>query len=297
MSKLRGAKPETIEKRLKAFFYGRAGVGKTTAAIQFPTPYLIDTEKGATNDQYIDLLKKSGGVVFQTCDFNELVAEIKTLLMEKHEFKTLIIDPMTTLYNDLLEKCARKSGTDFGRHYKDAETKMKELINLLYRLDMNVIIVAHSKSEYGQKMELIGQTFDCFKKLDYMFDLVLEVQKRGKERVALIKKSRITAFPDDEVFPFSYAEVARRYDKKILERNAVPEKLATPGQIERANYLIGLYHEPEENIIKWLKKSEASCLEEVSEEKILKLISHLESKVNSSSQKDQEKIIEIPRAS
>ena len=44
---LRGVKPEKIQKRLKALFYGNSGVGKTTASINFPKPYLIDTEKGA----------------------------------------------------------------------------------------------------------------------------------------------------------------------------------------------------------------------------------------------------------
>ena len=32
---LKAKKPETIEKRLKALFYGVAGAGKTMAAIQF----------------------------------------------------------------------------------------------------------------------------------------------------------------------------------------------------------------------------------------------------------------------
>ena len=81
---LRGVKPETIQKRLKALFYGSAGVGKTTAAINFPKPYLIDTEKGATNDQYVNILKNNGGVVFQTSDFDELIKEVKSLLTEKH---------------------------------------------------------------------------------------------------------------------------------------------------------------------------------------------------------------------
>ena len=45
---------------------------------------------------------------------------------------------------------------------------MKHLLSLLLRLDMNVIITAHSKNEYGNNMVVLGQTFDCYKKLDYL---------------------------------------------------------------------------------------------------------------------------------
>jgi GTPase SAR1 family protein len=54
---LRAKKPTTIQKRFKALFYGAAGAGKTTAAIQFPRPYLIDTERGCENDSYTKLLE------------------------------------------------------------------------------------------------------------------------------------------------------------------------------------------------------------------------------------------------
>lgn len=66
---LRAVKPNTVQKRLKALFYGHSGAGKTTAAINFPKPYLIDTEKGSENDQYVKTLTKNGGVVFHTADF------------------------------------------------------------------------------------------------------------------------------------------------------------------------------------------------------------------------------------
>ena len=42
---LRAKKPEQIRKRLKLLMYAASGVGKTTAAIQFPKAYIIDTEK------------------------------------------------------------------------------------------------------------------------------------------------------------------------------------------------------------------------------------------------------------
>jgi len=276
--KLRAIKPEAVQKRLKALFYGSAGVGKTTAAINFPKPYLIDTEKGATNDQYVKMLQKSGGVVFQTTDFDELVNEVKALLTEKHEYKTLIIDPLTTLYNDLLEKSALKNGTEFGRHYGEANKSMKHLLNLLLRLDMNVIITSHAKNEYGAGLSVLGQTFDCYKKLDYLFDLVFEIQKRGKERVGIIKKSRIEMFPDHETFPFSYDEIANRYGREVLEKDAVAEKLASREQVSRLRMLIDLYKEPEEIVQKWLDKANAATLDELNEGVILKLINHMESK-------------------
>ena len=276
---LRGVKPESIEKRLKALFYGGAGVGKTTASISFPKVYLIDTEKGAENDQYAKLLQKNGGAIFQTSDFDELMKEVKALLSEQHEYKTLVIDPFTTLYNDLLDKSAVKNGTEFGRHYSDANKQVKNLLNLLLRLDMNVIITCHSKNEYGQNLSVLGQTYDGYKKLDYLFDLVFEIQKRGKERVGLIKKSRIESFPDGETFTFSYDEIATRYGREILERVAIAQELAEVEQVRELRRLIELLSVPQETYEKWLDKSGSMRWEEMPKDAIQKCIDHLKSKI------------------
>jgi len=276
---LRGIKPEAVEKRLKALFYGAAGVGKTTAAINFPRPYLIDTEKGAVNEQYVTLLSKAGGNIFQTTDFDDLVAEITALLTEKHEFKTVIIDPITTLYNDLLDKSALKHGTEFGRHYNDANKQMKHLLNLLLRLDMNVIITCHAKNEYGANLSVIGQTYDGYKKLDYLFDLVFEIQKRGQSRIGVIKKSRINTFPDGETFPFCYEEIAQRYGRNILEKDAIAEELASEAQIIELNKLITLLNIPEETYGKWLDKANSTSFEEMPALTLQKCIDYLKSKI------------------
>lgn len=276
---LRGVKPEKIEKRLKALFYGGAGAGKSTAAASFPCPYFIDTERGIENDQYVRLIKDNGGAVFQTTDFDELVDEVKSLLSEKHEFKTLVIDPFTTLYNDLLDKAALQVGTQFGAHYGLANKKVKHLINLLLRLDLNVIITCHSKNEYGQNLAVIGTTYDGYKKLEFLFDLCIEVQKRGKDRVGIIKKSRIESLPDGETFPFSYDEISKRYGKEILEKEAVPQILALEEQIVEIKRLIDLIKVPEELIEKWFKKSDSTCFEEMTSEQIQKCIIHLKKQI------------------
>ncbi len=291
---LRGIKPEAIQKRLKALFYGHAGAGKTTAAINFPKPYLIDTERGSENAQYVKLLQEREGAVFQTTDFDELVNEVKSLLTEKHDFRTLIIDPLTTLYNDLVDKSANiikaqskekdSTGTEFGRHYAEANKKMKHLLSLLLRLDMNVIITSHAKNEYAGNMTVIGSTFDCYKKMDYLFDLCIEVQKRGKERAGIVKKSRIETIPDGETFPFSYAEIAERYGRDILEKECVPEDLATKEQVAEVKRLIHLLAIPEDFYQKWLDKAKAFTFDEMPQDTIQKCIDYLMKQINGEAQ-------------
>lgn len=276
---LKAKKPAMIESRLKALFYGCAGVGKTMAAIQFPKPYIIDTEGSTNKPQYVRAIEAVDGAVLMTVDFDEMVNEVRELLTTKHEYKTLVIDSLTLLYNDLLEKAERKVGTEFGRHYGEANKRMKQLLNLLFRLDMNVIITSHSKNEYGANLSVLGQTFDCYKKLDYLFDLVFEIQKRGTHRVGLVKKSRIEAFPDSESFPFSYDEIAQRYGRHILERDAVAQELSTPEQVAEMLRLIDLLKVPQETYQKWLDKASSEGWEDMQKDSIQKCIDHLKAKI------------------
>lgn len=276
---LRAKKPEMIEQRLKALFYGSAGVGKTMAAIQFPKPYIIDTEGSTNKPQYVKQIDKAGGVVLMTVDFEEMVNELKQLLTIKHDYKTLVIDSLTNLYNDLLEKAEKKVGTEFGRHYGEANKRMKQLLNLLFRMDMNVIITSHSKNEYGQNLAVLGQTFDCYKKLDYLFDLVFEIQKRGDKRIGIVKKSRIEAFPDNDTFPFSYDEIANRFGREVLERDAKPQELATTEQVKELTRLIELLKTPEEVYSKWKSKASAEEWSEMPRDAMEKCIQYLKSTI------------------
>jgi hypothetical protein len=276
---LKAKKPSAIEQRLKCLFYGSAGVGKTMAAIQFPKPYIIDTEGSTNKPQYVRQIEKVDGAVLMTVDFDEMIGEVRELLTTQHDYKTLIIDSLTLLYNDLLEKAEAKVGSEFGRHYGEANKRMKQLLNLLFRLDMNVIITSHSKNEYGKNLAVLGQTFDCYKKLDYLFDLVFEIQKRGKDRIGLIKKSRIEQFPDGESFPFSYDEIAKRYGRDVLERDAVAQELASKEQVVEINRLIDLIKVPPEMYQKWLDKASSEGFEEMPRDAIQKCIDYLQSKI------------------
>src|SRR5918997_4917547 len=235
---LRAKKPEAVTKRLKLFMFGPAGVGKTTAAIQFPNSYIIDAERGAEN--YDKLIGESGSVIFQTNDMTDVIQEVKSLLTERHDFRTLVIDPITPIYNDLLEKCEAKVGSDFGRHYGAANKEMKRLANLIMSLDMNVVVTAHAKTEYGQNLAKLGYTFDGWRQLDYWFDLVVELGKKGKKRFAKVVKTRVETFPDEDVFEWSYDSIKKRYDVAMLEKEANAVRLATPEQDREINDVLNI---------------------------------------------------------
>lgn len=293
---LRAKKPTVIQKRLKCLLYGKAGSGKTYASIQFPKPYLIDTERGAENDEYRSLLEKQEGVIFQSTDFDNVLNEVKSLLTEKHDYKTLIIDPLTTIYTKMLddeaEKIARNSkdkdatGTEFGRHKRVPDMKMKQLLNLLLRLDMNVVITSHAKTHWvmnGREFADGGQTFDCYNKLDYLFDLCLYIDKRAKKHFAKVTKSRIAGFPIDESFEFSYEELSSRYGDELLQRAANPIDLATVDQIEKLTHLINVTvpAETKENLVsKWLNSANVADFTEMTSAQVDKCIIYLEDRIN-----------------
>jgi hypothetical protein len=274
---LRARKPEAVTKRLKLFMFGPAGVGKTTAAIQFPKSYIIDCERGT--DNYDKLISESGSAVFQTTDMNEAIAEVKSLLTEQHDYRTLVIDPITTIYNDLLEKCEHKVGTDFGRHYGEANKTMKRFANLIMALDMNVVVTAHAKTEYGQNLAKLGYTFDGWRQLDYWFDLVVELGKKGKKRLAKVTKTRIDSFPDDDVFEWNYDAIKRRYDVTMLEKEATVLALSRPEQVREIKELLSLVRLPEGTVEKWFAKAGVDLWEDMPAESVAKCIDYVKGRL------------------
>src|SRR5947207_5812546 len=274
---LRAKKPEAVTKRLKLFMFGPAGVGKTTAAIQFPNSYIIDCERGAEN--YDKIISASGSVVFQTTDIQDVIAEVKSLLTEKHDFRTLVIDPITTVYNDLLDKCEVKVGSDFGRHYAEANKTMKRLANLIMALDMNIVVTAHAKTEYGPNLAKLGYTFDGWRQLDYWFDLVIELARKGKKRFAKVVKTRVESFPDEDVFEWSYGSIKKRYDVAMLEKEAQAITLATGDQVAQLRELLSIVRLPEGTTEKWLAKAGVEAWEDMPGDLIQKCIDYVKNRI------------------
>jgi len=272
---LKAVKPKHIEKRLKILLFGEAGAGKTTAAIHFPRPIIIDTERGCEQSEYSALLDKQEGAIYQTADFNEIRNEIKALLCENHPYKTLIIDPITIVWDELVNAAERKMDAKFGRHFALANKQFKELMNLILRLDMNVIFTAHTKDKYDEKMTVTDTVADGYKKLPYFFDLVLEIKIINNQRMACVRKSRIANFKSLEIFPFSYDLVADKYGREILERDAVPEQLVSAEQVIELRELIKIHKVCNDAVNITLDRANAANFDELPADKAEQWINFL----------------------
>lgn len=289
---LRGIKPKNEEKRLKLLLYGQAGIGKTLSALQFPNAYILDCEKGTSF--YDNIITKNNSVVFYSYSIDEIKEEIRELITTKHNYKTLIVDPITQIYNNVQEKWnarfekhakseKEREIMDFGmRYWAKVKADFKGLERLLLGLDMNVIVISHQKDVYGTGFAKIGTTFDSIKGEDYIFDYIFQLVKKGEERIAITIKERAELnkqkFPAQ--FDWSYENFLKFYGKEIIEKESVPIVMATKEEVLRVAKLIEAVRVDEETITKWLTKAEVNSFEDMSQEQIKKCIVYLEKKLD-----------------
>lgn len=289
-TKLKAVPPKTAEPtKPKILVFGKPGVGKTWASLDFPNVYYIDTENGASLSHYTDKLAKSGGVYFGpeqgSLDFKEVITQVQALATEKHTFKTLVIDSLSRLFALEVQKEAERLGEKnaFGADKKPAVANMRRLIAWLSRLDMNVILICHEKPLWGtingDRTE-IGVTFDAWEKLDYELDLCLNVKKLPNgNRTATVTKSRLLEFPEGKPFPWSFAEFAHRYGEAIIEKESTPVELASPELVAEILRFLDIVKIPEDQVQKWLCAAGANNFAEMDKDKAEKVLTHLKGKV------------------
>jgi hypothetical protein len=300
MSKLKAKQPEEVSPgKPKALLYGTYGSGKSWMALSFPRPYYYDTEGGADLAHYQAKLKSAGGAYLGpkdgTLDPNFLIEQMTALATEQHQYKTLVIDSITKLYQTIIANEAERLGEKdaFGASKKPAIAFMRRLVNWTAKLDMNIWFIAHEVTEWGKneksgQREEIGKVPDCWDKIPYELHLALWVQKRGAaNRVAIVRKSRLLEFPEGDVVPLQsngedvgYAEFAKRYGRDYIESESKVITLATEDQVAEILRLLGCVKVAESDIEKVLSKAGAESWAELTTEEAAKTITWLEKKVS-----------------
>lgn len=284
---LKGIKPEVVvPSKPKIMLSGKPGTGKSFFALNAPAPYLIDTEGGATREQYVQKLLKQGGsylgIQEGSQDFAEVINQVRELATTKHSYKTLIVDSFSKLYNIEAAAAEERSGSDFGKDKREADKPTRKLLNWLGRLDMTVILVCHQKDKWirqGNQLIMEGSTFDGYKKLDYELDLWLETKLVGTTRYASVVKSRIDGFPVGTDIDLDFPTFEKLYGKAVVEAPVKPIQLAEVGQVAEIRRLVDLLKVPPEDLDKWLNKAQATEPEDLSTENADKMLKFLEAKI------------------
>lgn len=297
-TKLKAKSPEeTKTGKSKILIYGASGVGKTWFSLTFPLPYYIDCEQGADLNHYKDRLKAAGGAYLGveegSLDFPTVIEQMQALATEKHGYKTLIIDSITKLYQTSIANESEKLGSKdvFGASKKPAIANMRRLVNWSTKLDMNILFVAHETTEWGldpstgQRQE-VGKIPDIWDKLIYELHLTIKAEKRGASRVAIIRKSRLTGFPEGESFALDYPEFSTRYGKDFIESKVESIKLATEDQVKEVLRLLEIVKVDPEKIEKGFSKARVDSWREMTDTQITVWLDYLNNAINPKAKKD-----------
>ena len=202
---------ESAEPRIKALVFGDTDAGKSYLALSSPGKIaVIDTEGGTAF--YAGRKSLSAFDVLPTKTYADVKAAVAFLANEKHDYQTLVIDPITIIYETLQtsatilrarQNAKRNYGSsdadeadlehsDWGRIKRNYKALMSSLVNL----DMHVIVTAREKEvtvrdpKTKQFVPTGEYKADAEKGTAYWFDVVVRMVKTPDGRVAIIHKDR-----------------------------------------------------------------------------------------------------------
>jgi hypothetical protein len=276
---LRAKAPEIKQaKRAKILISGEPGSGKTYFSLGFPGVYFIDTEYGAEREQYQRRLIETGGMYLGrehgVNTFEEVIKEVKALTTEKHTYKTVVIDSLSHIYNLEAAKAEEKGGSEFGRDKKMANIPSRQLLRWIDLMEMNVVLVAHTKKDWSNK-EAVTTIYDAYDKTGYALDLWLEFTPKS----IIVRKSRIETLQAGTVLKRDYAAFAELYGNATINQPATPVVMATTDQLARVQTLIEALNIKSEMIESNFKKMDVERWDDMTSVQIAGIITMFEGKL------------------
>jgi hypothetical protein len=209
------AKKATLEDvNLKIMVWGESGSGKSRFSLSAPAPLVVDLE-GSTRlyadefDFYKAEVDKTNSLASNPATLTvNLIKEI--LEGQYQDRKTLIIDPLTDLldciedisakkYEDLIgKKVGELNAVQKTKWYAYRRETARTVLNQLKDVPMNLILIARARALWDTKdgkMQPVGVTYDALDIVEYLMDVVIQLEKNGEGTRAIVKKSRIGNLP------------------------------------------------------------------------------------------------------
>lgn len=199
---------EQVAPKVKCLLYGAPGVGKTYLALTAPGPIaVIDTEGGTAFYARRIGAGLSPFEVLTTKTFADVEAAIAYIRDNPTAYATVVIDPVTVLYETLQEAAQFKRQETNRRRGRgdteDADLEMldwqrikrsyKRLMTDLVNLPVHVIVTAREKELIegrGDNARHAGWRPDAEKSTAYYFDTVLRLVPVKGARAAIVDKDR-----------------------------------------------------------------------------------------------------------
>jgi hypothetical protein len=187
---------------------GDNGVGKTTWAASHPSPLIADLENGS---KHLDVARIPAEKLPKLSDIKAL---IETLLTQKHEYKTFVIDSIESLEMIIADAVCEEGGVKsielyekgFGKGFQRSRELMREIMMELHKLKakgITVILVGHTQVK-SKTDPVSNETYDrvimrCNDKMASLIrDLADNVFYAAHKVVTAEKNGKTRAYSDGQ---------------------------------------------------------------------------------------------------
>lgn len=210
------AKKATLnDANIKVLVWGESGSGKSRFALSAPNPLVVDLE-GSTRLYANEFDFYKAEVDVNNPESKNPATLVKNIIKEINnnlypDRKTLVIDPLTDLLDCIENICVEEYQKQIGKKITDLNAVQKTkwyayrketsriILDKLKNTQMNLILIARSKNMWDTKdgkLQPVGQTYDCLDIVEYLMDIVINLEKTQEGIIAKVKKSRLANLPD-----------------------------------------------------------------------------------------------------
>lgn len=154
--------PAAVETTFRVGLYAAPGSGKSVAAASAPTPILVVSLDRPAAYRFARTHHGHSAADLREVRYTgpETLSAVYRYLDsdEGRGIKTLVVDPVTNLYDDLRVRAPKRSDGDTD--YEWVNRQVMNFVTGLRRFDVHVVLVAHEKLNDGKKGD--GRAYPAF---------------------------------------------------------------------------------------------------------------------------------------